>query len=216
MRKKKYCKQPEWSSWTRPEEELHLSWRWQELKFDDRWFKIQTTEEYGNTDKESFFNYICYFFEGLTPDEKETLRKLVFAVYEMKEFNTYKYKDYTDGFEGFDFEGKLEDGDDNIRAREHRYAKQKISGLDDDELFDMYVYYFDGCEEAVWPMEVFCDQLSEEEQQEIIDGFKSSGIHFDKNDAFVSFKYGSSNNRKEIMDMDAFLEEVANDEDEYY
>ena len=88
--------------------------------------------------------------------------------------------------------------------------------MNDEQLFDMYEYYFDGCEEAVWPMESFFDFLSEEEQQEEINRFNSNGIHFDKNDSFISFKYGSGNDRKALMDMDALLESVANDEDGYF
>ena len=111
---------------------------------------------------------------------------------------------------------KKEDGYYNPHVGDYRLARQKISDMDDERLFDVYEYYFDGCEEAVWPMEAFFDYLSEEEQQEEIDRFNSNGIRFDKNDAFVSFKYGSSNNRKAIMDMDALLESIANDEDGYY
>ena len=108
--KKRYVNQPGWT-WSRPEEELHLQWRWEELKFDSSWNKIQVTEEYGSTDKESIFKYICYFFEGLTEDEKESLKKLVFEVYKAKEYQTHKYKDYTDGYVGFDFRGKLTKAD---------------------------------------------------------------------------------------------------------
>ena len=108
---KKYCKQPGWSSWARPEDELHLKWRWEELKFDKSFFKVQITDEYGGTDKESIFKYICYFFEGLTSDEKDTIKDLVFAVYKTKEYQTHKYEDYTDGFTGFDFRGKLTKAD---------------------------------------------------------------------------------------------------------
>lgn len=108
---KKYCKQPGWSSWARPEDELHLKWAWEELKFDGSDYKVQITEEYGSTDKESVSKYIGYFFEGLTPEEKETLKKLVFEVYKSKEYQTHKYNDYTDGYVGFDFRGKLTKAD---------------------------------------------------------------------------------------------------------
>lgn len=111
---------------------------------------------------------------------------------------------------------KLEDGYYNPHSGDYKYAKQKISDMNDEQLFDMYEYYFDGCEEAVWPMESFFDFLSEEEQQEEINRFNSNGIHFDKNDLFISFKYGSGNDRKALMDMDALLESVANDEDGYF
>ena len=59
----KHRDQSGWSQWTRPEDELHLDWAWEELQFDERWYKVQTTEEYGDTDKDSLFKYICYFFD---------------------------------------------------------------------------------------------------------------------------------------------------------
>ena len=100
----KYRAQPNWT-WTRPEDELHLEWAWEELKFDERWYKVQTTEENGDTDKESIFKYICYFFEGLTHEEKDTLQELIFEVYSDKDYQTKMFKSATDGFVGFDFDG---------------------------------------------------------------------------------------------------------------
>lgn len=108
---KRYCKQPGWCSWARPEDELHLKWAWEELKFDGNWFKVQTTEEYGGTDKESVYKNICYFFEGLSAEEKETIRDLVYEVYKNKEYQTHKYEDQTDGYVGFDFREKLTKAD---------------------------------------------------------------------------------------------------------
>lgn len=113
----KYCEQPDWNQWTRPEEELHLDWAWEELKFDERWYKVQTTEEYGDTDKDSLFKYICYFFEGLTDEEKNTLKELVFEVYSNKDYQTKEYKSATDGFVRFDFDGPFKN---NSRADSKR------------------------------------------------------------------------------------------------
>lgn len=107
---KRYVHQPGWS-YGGPEKELHLKWAWEELKFDRNDFKVQTTEEYGSTDKESIYKYICYFFEDLSPDEKDTLRNLISDVYKKKEYQTQKYKDQTDGYIGFDFKGKLTKAD---------------------------------------------------------------------------------------------------------
>lgn len=111
---------------------------------------------------------------------------------------------------------KLEDGYYNEHSGDYEYAKKKLKGLSDSQLFDVYEYYFDGCEEAVWPMKDFLGWYSEEEQQSEIKRFKSAGIHFDKSDSFVSFKFGSGNDRKKLMDMDALVEKIANDEDGCY
>lgn len=105
---KKYRDQPDWvknQRWIHPESELHIGWVWEELKFDERTFKVQTTEEYGRTDKDSIYNYICSFFEGLTPEENRNLKELIFAVYQNDNYQTRKYEDQTDGFTGFDFRG---------------------------------------------------------------------------------------------------------------
>ena len=111
---------------------------------------------------------------------------------------------------------KLENGYYNEHSGDYEYAKKKLKGLSDSKLFDVYEYYFDGCEEAVWPMKDFLTQYSEEEQQSEIERFKKDGIHFDKSDSYVSFKYGSGNDFKKLMDMDALVESIANDEDDYY
>lgn len=108
---KKYCKQPEWSNFVRPEDGLHRETIWEELRFDKRDFKVQITEEYGRTEKESVLKYIEYFFEDITPDEEKTLKDLVFEVYKTKEYQTHKYEDYTDGYVGFNFKGKLTKAD---------------------------------------------------------------------------------------------------------
>ena len=111
---------------------------------------------------------------------------------------------------------KLEDGYYNPYSGNQEYAKKKLKGLSDSQLFDVYEYYFDGCEEAIWPMKDFLDFYDKEWKQSEIERFRSSGIHFDESDSFVSFKYGSGNDRKKLMDMDALVEEIANDEDGCY
>lgn len=119
---KRYVHQPGWS-YGGPEEELHLKWAWEELKFDRNDFKVQTTEEYGSTDKESIYKYICYFFEGLSADEKATLRDLISDVYKKKEYQTQKYEDQTDGYIGFDFKGKLTKADLEGGSKEEKIQK---------------------------------------------------------------------------------------------
>ena len=109
--KKKYKKQPNWSTFFRPEEGLHMDWIWEELKFDEDWYMVQTTEEYGNTDKDSISNYISCFFNGLSVEEERTLKELVYKVYKDKEYQTHKYTDQTDGFGGFSFRYKLTKAD---------------------------------------------------------------------------------------------------------
>lgn len=122
---KKYRKQHSWS-YARPEDELHLDWIWEELKFDRSTFKVQTTEEYGGTDKESIAKCIGYFFDNLTQDEENTLKELVYEVYKKQEYQTKKYKDQTDGFVGFDFQRKLTKADLKPGSK-----KEKIQGLID-------------------------------------------------------------------------------------
>ena len=121
----KYKKQPSWG-YLSPKDELHLDWRWEELKFDREFFKVQTTEEYGNTDKDSICNYISYFFNGLSADEEITLKDLVYKVYKNKEYQTHKYTDQTDGFVGFDFKGKL-----TIADKQSDYREEEIQKLID-------------------------------------------------------------------------------------
>lgn len=111
---------------------------------------------------------------------------------------------------------KLEDGYYNPYSGDQEHAKKKLKGLGDSQLFDVYEYYFDGCEEAIWAMKDFLEFYDKEWQQSEIERFRSSGIHFDESDSFVSFKYGSGNDRKKLMDMDALIEAVANDEDGCY
>ena len=83
---KKYCHQSGWTNFMRPSDGLHRDWIWEELRFDESCFKVQVTEEYGRTDKDSVLKYIGYFFEGLTQEEKNTLKDLVFEVYKTKEY----------------------------------------------------------------------------------------------------------------------------------
>ena len=111
---------------------------------------------------------------------------------------------------------KLEDGYYNPHSGDYDYARKKLKGLSDSKLFDVYEYYLDGTEVAVWPMKDFLKQYSEEEQKGFIEKFESAGIHFDKADSFISFKYGSGNDQKKLMDMDALVESIANDEDDCY
>lgn len=111
---------------------------------------------------------------------------------------------------------KLEDGYYNENFGDYEMAKKKLKGLRNSKLFEVYEYYFDGCEEAVWPMKDFLEWYSEEDQQSIIEVFKRDGIHFDKTDSFISFKYGSGNDRKKLMDMDTLVERIANDKDGCY
>ena len=99
---KKYVEQPGWS-WSRPNEALYLNMSWEEIHFDKRWNQIQTTEEYGNSDKESIYNYICRFFSDLSSDEQSALRSLIQEVYKDKRYQTKRFKDYTDGFVGYYF-----------------------------------------------------------------------------------------------------------------
>lgn len=117
IEEKKYRKQPGWNS--RPKDELHIDCAWEELKFDNRWFKVQTTEEYGKTDKQSVYDYICWFFDGLTDEEKDTIWKLISEVYKKKDYQTKKYKDATDGFVGFNFDGPA------VNKKAAAYDKEK-------------------------------------------------------------------------------------------
>lgn len=116
IEEKRYVDQPEWS-WMSPRDGLYLDWAWEELSFDKRWNKVQTTEEYGDYDKDSVFKYICSFFKYLSSDEKDALKELVFKVYENKDWQKKKYKDYTDGFTGFNFE--------DLKKKDNKNAKKK-------------------------------------------------------------------------------------------
>lgn len=123
----KHRPQPNWP-WTRPEDELHLDRAWEELKFDHQCYKVQTTEEYGDTDKESIFKYICYFFDGLTPEEENTLKELIFEVYSNKDYQTKKFKSATDGYVGFDFTGAFKNSGNTGSKRAKRQVKQTTTG----------------------------------------------------------------------------------------
>ena len=123
---KKYRKQHGWNS--RPQDELHIDWAWEELSFDDRWFKVQTTEEYGGTDKQSVYDYICCFFDGLTFEEKDTINKLVSEVYKNKNYQTKKYKDATDGFIGFNFDGPSSNKKAVTKTKEEKQGNETLSG----------------------------------------------------------------------------------------
>lgn len=100
-----YCDQSGWETMTQPKYELHIEWAWEELKFDKQWNKVQTTEEHGGTDEQSVFKHVCSFFEGLTPDEEQTIKELIAEVYRNGDYQTRKYKGDKDGFIGFDFQG---------------------------------------------------------------------------------------------------------------
>lgn len=130
---KKYSEQPGWtknSAWIRPETELYNGFIWEELKFDQSCYKVQTTEEYGDIDRGSIFRYICSFFDNLSSDETETIRELVFAVYESEDYQTHKYEDMTDGFVGFDFKGFIPKADLK-RDIDSEKAKELIRELDE-------------------------------------------------------------------------------------
>lgn len=105
IEEKKYKKQPSWG-YPRPELGLNLDCAWEELLFDKRWYKVETTEEYGKSDRASIFEYISSFFEGLTADEEAALKTLIFDTYKAKKYQTKRYEDYTDGFTGYHF-GRL-------------------------------------------------------------------------------------------------------------
>ena len=105
----KYVSQPSWTKtkkWIRPETELHHDWIWEELKFNEDNYKVQTTDEYGEADKESIYKYVSSFFTGLTPEEEQSLQEIIYDVYKRKNYQKKTYKDYTDGFTGYDFTGQ--------------------------------------------------------------------------------------------------------------
>ena len=129
---KKYSEQPSWTkndAWIRPETELYNGFIWEELKFDQRCYKVQTTEQYGEIDRGWIFRYICSFFENLSSDEIETIRELVFAVYDSEDLQTHTYEDMTDGFVGFDFKGFIPKSDLKGDIDSEK-AKELISEID--------------------------------------------------------------------------------------
>ena len=120
----KNCEQPKWAR-MRPKNELHLTWIWEELKLDERWYKVQTTEEYGDTDENSIYKYICYFFDGLTSDEERTLKELIHEVYRDHDYQTHRYKDQTDGFVGFNFGGGFRTKNQQSGEKDKKIQKLK-------------------------------------------------------------------------------------------
>ena len=91
-----------------------------------------------------------------------------------------------------------------------------IDGLDDDQLFKLYTECFEGCDENILKMGDFRRLLSRAEQCEVIGQFVLKFRHFDYNDAYVSFKYGSTNDRMKYVDKKALrrrLIEEADNED---
>lgn len=117
----------------------------------------------------------------------------------------------------YDFEQskaiELEDGYYNEHAGDYEYVKRAISNLTDEELLDLNTNYFEGSEFDVMPMEVFNEWYSEDEREEIINQIKENGKHFDSEEKYISFINGSANNGKTLIDINALIEEVANDED---
>ena len=113
--RKKYAEQHGWSKLASPKDELHHDWAWEELSFDKRWYKVQTTEEYGDTNKEWIYKYVSSFFTELSAEEENALKELIFEVYKSKEYQTKKYKDYTDGFVGFNFNELKKKGSEKIK-----------------------------------------------------------------------------------------------------
>lgn len=93
-------------------------------------------------------------------------------------------------------------------------ARLAIDGLDDDQLFEMYTEYFDGCDENIIRMSDFRRLLSRAEQCEVIGQFVLNFRHFDYNDAYVSFKYGSTNDRMKYVDKKALLRHLMTDRKE--
>ena len=76
---------------------------WEELRFDPSNYKVQTNEEYGDGDEQSVFNHIKGFYQGLSNEEEETIRKLIDEVFEKDDYKVEEYEDDTDGFIGFNF-----------------------------------------------------------------------------------------------------------------
>lgn len=104
----KYKKQPEWAErlwWVQPETGLYQRFVWQELKFDRRCFKVQTTEELGNIDSDSISQYITSFFRSLDSKDKRNIRKLVSDVYKNDDYQVRVFRNLTDSYSGFDFKG---------------------------------------------------------------------------------------------------------------
>ncbi len=107
---KKYCEQPEWAKedpWIRPETELYQRMEWDELRFNERCFMVETTRQLGKTNSAEVCQYISSFFQGLSAEEEIHLKELVEAVYEKGALNLHSYSDLTDAFVGFHFEGHV-------------------------------------------------------------------------------------------------------------
>ncbi len=58
-------------------------------------------------------------------------------------------------------------------------------------------------------MTEFFEWLDEDEQKQEIDNFKSNNIHFDKNDRYVGWIKGSSNNLYKLVDFEELAESIA-------
>lgn len=103
----RYNTQPSWAPFRPQNDTLYDIWSaFDELKLDQKWYKVQTTQEYGSTNKEHIYSFIRNFFIDLLPDEEAILKELIYEVYAAGAYKTKKYKDETDGFRGFDFKEK--------------------------------------------------------------------------------------------------------------
>lgn len=91
-----------------------------------------------------------------------------------------------------------------------------IEQMSERQLYDLVEHYFDGCDKAIWPMNAFYSELSEYEQNEEIEKFKKNGIHFDPHDQYVGWIKGSSNHVKDLVDLDALVNAIMEDEDNWY
>lgn len=100
----------------------------------------------------------------------------------------------------------LKDG--YVRSSYGSVSTDYLKRLSEQELFDLVEWHFDGCEENVWPMEDFFNLLDEDEQKKEIENFKNNNLHFDKNDKYVAWLRGSSNNFFELVDFEALARSI--------
>ena len=80
-----------------------------------------------------------------------------------------------------------------------------LDSLDDDRLFEMYTECFEGCDENILRMQDSRRLLSKAEQYEIIGWLTLHLKHVSYNDAYISFKHGSTNDRMKYVDKEALL-----------
>ena len=99
-------------------------------------------------------------------------------------------------------------------SRGSSVSYESIKHMSERELFDLYEYHFDGCDEAVLEMSTFFSCLTKEEQDEVIGDFEKNGIHFNKSDKYVGWIKGSSNRLLDLIDIDALIESINEDEED--